>query len=216
VLDRAIDVAERDALEGAREVLLPRVPALRAAVDSLLEVAGSVDGGGLVMVQRVHGDLHVGQLLRWPGGIAVIDFHPQPAIGFAGLSVGQLLQPAARDLARLLRSVDHAGRVADKSSGFTSTVEVDRWSEQARATLLREYRAELTAAGRPELLDERLMAAFEAEQLCREIVYASEHLPSWAYAPLGGLWQHYPVLARPEPGRRGRHADAGLQLPVPR
>jgi maltokinase len=167
-----------------------------------------------VVVQRIHGDLHVGQILRWPGGLAVVDFHPDPVLEFQDLRVGQAMQPAARDVARLLRSLDHVGRVADKSSGFTTTSAVDRWSVTARRQLLEAYKAELVSAQRPELLDERLLPAFEAEQLCREIVYSSDYLPAWAYAPLGGLWQDFPADGVELTGaRRGRHADPSTPLP---
>ncbi len=234
-VDRAAEVAEGGTLDGATDVLVPRLPALRAAIDQLLEIADGLDSAGdaptsgtgsadAILVQPVHGDLHVGQVLRWPGGLAVIDFHPDPVLEFDSLRVGQARQPAARDLARLLRSLDNVGRVADKSSGFTATLAVDAWSAQARHQLLAAYKRELASAQRPELLDERLLAPFEAEQLCRELVYSSEHLPAWAYAPLGGLWQSYPVG---EPGatgsgtagdpvgpRRGRHADPGIVIPT--
>lgn len=217
LVDAAAGVGQRDDVDGVAEVLLPRLPRLRAAVDALQAVADDVDGGAPTTVQRVHGDLHVGQILRWPGGLVVVDFHPNPVVEIDGLSVGQPLQPAARDLARLLRSLDHVARVVDKGTGFAMTDRVDAWSRQAREQLLDSYRSELASVGRSELLDERLLPAFEAEQLCREIVYAAEHLPSWVYAPLGGLWQSFDV--DPEPDGRGVQdaSDAsGAEGDVPR
>ncbi|MBL8931736.1 MAG: hypothetical protein JNL54_16570 [Kineosporiaceae bacterium] len=216
-VEAAARIAREGLLEGVADVLLPRLPAVTAQVDRLAEVADQVaDGTGPgVSIQRVHGDLHVGQVLRWPGGLVVVDFHPNPVVEVAGLSVGQAMAPAARDLARLLRSLDHVGRVVDKGTGFAITPAVDAWSAKARTQLLEAYRAQLDSAGRPELLDERLIAAFEAEQLCHEIVYAGQYLPSWVYAPLGGLWQSFEAtptqlergaLAAPVPGRRGRRA----------
>jgi len=132
--------------------------------------------------------------LRWPGGLVVVDFHPNPVVEVAGLTVGQSMAPTARDLARLLRSLDHVARVVDKGTGFTMTPQVDAWSRRAREMLLEAYRGELAAAGRAELLDDRLIEPFEAEQLCHEIVYAGLYVPSWVYAPLGGLWQSYDAL----------------------
>jgi maltokinase len=207
---QAAAVAERGSLEGTASVLLPRLAAVTRTVDSLLTVADETCRP--VVVQRVHGDLNVGQVLRWPGGLAVTDFHPDPALEFQDLRVGQAMQPAARDLARLLRSVDHVARVVDKRHGFTSTDAVDQWSHAARTQLLESYLAELSAAGRSDLLDERLVAPFEAEQLCREIVYADEHLAAWVYAPLGGLWQEYPVT---DHARTGRHGKPARPLAVP-
>jgi len=216
-VEAAAGIAHEGELEGVADVLLPRLEALAATVDALEAVAADVEAGGpAVLVQRVHGDLHVGVILRWPGGLVVVDFHPNPVVEVNGLSVGQPMQPAARDVARLLRSLDHVARVVDKGTGFTLTDAVDAWSREARRQLLDAYRSELESAERPELLDERLIAPFEAEQLCREIVYSGRHLPSWVYAPLGGLWQTFDTTPAPEadgvasaaPGRRGRRAKA--------
>ena len=109
-------------------------------------------------------------------------------------------------------------RVVDKGTGFTLTDAVDAWSQTARLQLIEAYRSELESAERTDLLDERLIAPFEAEQLCREIVYAGEYLPSWVYAPLGGLWQSFEAGApaddetSPARGRRGRRARAADTL----
>lgn len=208
-VEHAAAVAKDGHLEGAADLLLPRLGALQATVDGLLDVAEELEAGSgdPVLMQTIHGDLHVGQVLRWPSGLAVVDFHPDPALEFRDLKVGQAYQPAARDLARLLRSLDHVGRVVDKMTGFAETHSVDRWSRDAREQLLSAYRSELAGSGHPELLDVRLIAPFEAEQLCREIVYAAEHLPSWGYAPLGGLWQEYRAEDQIVPtGRHGRHS----------
>lgn len=153
-------------------------------------------------IQRVHGDLHVGQVLRWPGGLVVVDFHPNPVVELAGLSVSQAMAPAARDIARLLRSLDHVARVVDKGTGFAMTPAVDAWSESARTMLLDTYRLELESAGHPELLDERLVqlalrgrAALPRDRLCRPVPAELGLRPAgWAVAVVRG----HP----PGPGRR--------------
>jgi len=206
-LDRALCLAQgSDAVPGLSEVLLPRAGALRAAIDALERLA---DDGGTALVQRIHGDLHVGQVLRWSAGLTVVDFHPDPELGFEDLRLGQCLQPAARDVARLLRSLDHVARVIDKESGFALTPAVDAWSARARSDLLAAYarehpRPDGNEPGESCPVEPMLIKAFEAEQLCREIVYACEQLPDWVYAPLGGLWQEYP--AGEVSPRRARHA----------
>ena len=124
-----------------------------------------------VLIQRVHGDLHVGQILRWPGGLAVVDFHPCPLVEVDGLAVGQAMQPAARDVARLLRSLDHVARVVDKGTGFAMTDRVDAWSRAARERLLDAYRSELAergtaaASGRATVACLRGRAALQRDRL---------------------------------------------------
>ncbi len=209
-------IARAGTLEDAGQVLLPRMPALRRAIDALLTVAQAlpddperIAAGEGILVQRIHGDLHVGQLLRWPGGIAVVDFDGNPILYHHADSrdvVDPLLQPAARDVAQLLLSLDHVGRVADRRAGFALTPAVDEWSAQARELLLKAYHGELSMADRPHLLDERLLEAFQAEQVCRELLYAFEHQPSWAYAPLAGLRLMNAGADEPRPA--GRHRAA--------
>jgi maltokinase len=174
---------------GARPAIVPsRVLAgcrdrMAAVLDRLLDLAGPVP------VQRVHGDLHAGQLLRWTGGLAIVDFDGNPVVPRAQPrpESDPAVQPAARDLAQLMVSMDHVGRVTDRRAGFGVTAAIDAWSGAARAQLLAGYRQELAGEGRADLLDERLLAPFAVEQICREIIYAARFLPRWGYAAVGGL-----------------------------
>lgn len=209
-LDQVEEIAESQALEDAAHVLLPRMDALRAASDGLRDLAAElsddpaeIESGKGIAVQRIHGDLHVGQVMRWPGGIAVVDFDGNPVVSINRTSPldDPITQPAARDVAQLLLSIDYVGRVADKRSGFRLTDQVDAWSQAARVQLLDAYRAELVHTGHEDVLDERLLAAFQAEQVCRELLYAARHLPRWAYAPLAGLRLMVPVADGRTSGR---------------
>ena len=56
----------------------------------------------------IHGDLHVGQFLRWPGGLAVSDLDGDP------LGPGTLAGPPVRDVASLVQSLDHVGRIVER------------------------------------------------------------------------------------------------------
>ena len=156
---------------------------LAAALDLLPALAGDPPA-----VQRVHGDLHVGQVLRWSGGLAVVDFDGDPMTArLAAEGVDPIVQPAARDVAHLLVSLDQVGRIVDRRTGFAATAAVDAWSATAREQLLEGYLDELATLGRSDLFDARLLAPFVAEQVCRDLVYSAEHLPRWAYAVTGGL-----------------------------
>jgi len=160
-----------------------RLPLMRAALRALSDVVGTP-------VQRVHGDLHVGQMLRWREGLAVIDFDGNPA---ADPATAALPQPAARDVAGMLCSLDHVGRIVDKQMGRLRHAEVERWIAHSRHRFLSAYRRVLADADRSDLLDERLMPAFEVEQECRELVYAARFLPRWRYAPMAALRAMLPL-----------------------
>jgi maltokinase len=168
-----IHAAVRLALTGPAGGLEPReLPALLAAVDGAAELAQRLDAGAAsVTVQRVHGDLHIGRVLRWTGGLSVVGFdaEPQHRIGASDPRVpagGGELAPAARDLARLLASLAEVALVVGGRPGMPEGV-ASSWYRQARDQVLRGYRSVLAADGRPHLLDEQLLAMFEAQERAR-------------------------------------------------
>jgi len=167
---------------GDRDRLLAWRPRLEAELDSMGTVTGTP-------VQPVHGDLHVGQVLRWRDGHAVIDFDGNPTLPRDDEPATDAVQPqpTARDVAQMLMSIDHVGRVVDRRIAHAGTAEVERWIARNRALFLGAYRDTLDAAGQLGLLDERLLPAFEVEQECRELVYAARFLPRWRYAPMTAL-----------------------------
>jgi maltokinase len=147
-------------------------PAMRAELDGL-----PLDRP--IPLQPVHGDLHVGQVLEWPGGLAVIDFDGNPALGD---EANALRQPVERDVAQMLSSLDHVGRVVDTRTAGAAIDLIGPWISRTR----REF---LLGLGTPP--DPAILAAFEVEQECRELVYAARFLPRWRYAPLATLGARY-------------------------
>jgi maltokinase len=146
-------------------------PAMRRALDSL-------PTDGPIQVQPIHGDFHVGQILEWSGGLAVIDFDGNPMLGSEGNAIRQRVE---RDVAQMLVSLDLVGRVVKRRVNNERHAAVDRWIAEARALFLRAI----------EPVDGRLLPAFEIEQLCRELVYAARFLPRWRYAPMAALRARY-------------------------
>lgn len=140
-------------------------------------------------VIAVHGDLHIGQVLRWQGGYAVGDFDGNPV-----LPVAERLaqQPAARDVAGMLQSIDHVGRVVLRRVEEANAGRVNVWIAEAQARFLGGYRARLAELGQTRLLDERLLRPFQVEQECREFLYAVRHLPRWRYVPDQALQALFP------------------------
>jgi maltokinase len=127
------------------------------------------------LVSRVHGDLHIGQVLRAPDGrLLVVDFEGEPARSLAErTSAG----PPLRDVAAMLRSFDHVARfvVSDSWPGHLAAAEV--WIDHAREAFLGEYGA----------VDRGLLHAFEVEKECYEFTYAATYLPEWMPVADGGM-----------------------------
>jgi maltokinase len=176
-LAEAIDLTVADD-PPAGAVLRALEPGMSAAIDRLL-------GERPIATQPVHGDLHVGQVLDWAGGLAVIDFDGNPALD---AEANALRQPVERDLAQMLSSLDHVGRVVAKASSeavpASATDAIDRWIARTRRDLL------AAAGGAP---DPVLIAAFEVEQECRELVYAARFLKRWRYAPMATLQARFVI-----------------------
>ena len=135
-------------------------------------------------VQPIHGDLHVGQVLEWREGLAIIDFDGNPTLG---AKVNAALQPAARDVAQMTTSLDHVGRVVAERVEGALVARVGSWIAETTAAFVAAYAAGLESVGRRDLFDEALVAPFEVEQECRELVYAARFLPRWRYAPMAAL-----------------------------
>lgn len=121
----------------------------------------------------IHGDLHVGQFLKWRGGLAVSDLDGDP------LGPGAMEGSPAKDVASLVQSLDHVGRILERRRGGT----VAGWIREASDACLEAYRGELAALGASALFDERLLRPFRVAQELHEFVYAVRYLPSWRYVP---------------------------------
>jgi predicted trehalose synthase len=176
-LARAVDalaraVAATDGPTGAR---------LRNRRASLERDIRSLEGTAPGLEFPIHGDLHVGQVLASPRTdgarrYTIIDFDGDPQLA---ASDRERADAAARDVAHLLVSLDLVAAVAQKRRRGGDP-RAFAWADRARADLLAAYRGRLA---RPELLDEALLAGFEAEQLVAELHYADRFLPAWRYAP---------------------------------
>ena len=169
--------AERELAEAIGSVageshrrMVQMAPAVRARfADSF----GSATGGA--RVSRIHGDLHLGQLLlRRDGGFSVIDFEGEPA-----RPLNERRRPASplRDVAGLLRSLDYSARTAQRGD---PALDADAWLVEARAALLDGYGG-VSSRERP------LLDAFELVKACYEVRYEARNRPDWVWLPLAAV-----------------------------
>ena len=158
------------------------IPTARAAVDALEEIDRTT-------IMPIHGDLHVGQVLRSSnGGLSVNDFDGDP------LSADRTaLDAPARDVASMTCAIDHVGRVvARRRPEYAAAAAA--WAERSRRTFLDAYRGGL--GDRRALFDDRLLGPFEVAQEAHEFVYAARYLPRWTYVPDAAMpavldrWRH--------------------------
>jgi maltokinase len=162
-------IALTDGPEGER--LRAQEPAIRRSLADVTAVTATP-------VTVIHGDLHVGQLLPWRDGFAVVDFEGNPL----ERADERGSMPPARDVASVVRSLDHVGRIVQRRRPDRAA-DIITWIAAARASFLESYTSELRDLGAKDLFDERLLHAFEVAQECHEYVYAARYLPSWRYVP---------------------------------
>ena len=156
--------------EGER--LRAREGRIRAAFDLFDEVAATP-------AMRIHGDLHVGQILRWDGGDAVTDLDGNP---LAPPELRVARDTPTRDLAALVRSVDHLGRIAQRRHAGERG-DIERWVERSRSLVVEGYLRGLDRGGHTSLFEPRLLFPLEVAQVCHEYAYAARFLPTWLPIP---------------------------------
>lgn len=172
--------AALDATDGRR--LAARSGRMRAVLEDMLQVTGTP-------LTRIHGDLHVGQVLRWRDGYAVADLEGHP-LADADDRVGR--HPPVRDVAAMARSLDHLGRVASRHRHGRHEEAVAAWIDAARTAYLTAHRDRLTEHKHTELFEPGLLRPFEVETASAEFVYAARYLPRWTYVPDQALRAMFP------------------------
>jgi maltose alpha-D-glucosyltransferase/alpha-amylase len=142
-------------------------------------------------VIRAHGDYHLGQVLVAPDGYRVIDFEGEP---LGPPDDRRAHRPALRDLASMLRSLDHVARSARRRAEARhggplehQGLDLDGWLRRSRERFLETYRAGLMERRIVPGIDSDLLHAFEVDKELYEFAYASTYLPSWLYAPTEGM-----------------------------
>jgi maltose alpha-D-glucosyltransferase/alpha-amylase len=145
----------------------------------------------LPLLTRIHADYHLGQVLISPDGYRIVDFEGDP---LRTMEERRALDSPLRDVASMLRSLDHVGRSAGRRAAARNEgpvaspgLDLPAWLHRSRERFLAAYRAGLRESGAPIVLDPTLLRAFELDKECREFIYAATYLPSWLWAPTEGL-----------------------------
>jgi maltokinase len=174
--------------------LVPELAAHRQAIEEVYTKAEAA-GGGSRYLQRIHGDYHLGQVLKTTDRWIVIDFEGEPA---RSLEERRRLASPLQDVAGMLRSFDYAafsplvlgedpdtpGPSRDELARFEGPAAA--WIEANRSAFLDGYLAvagDAAQAGDAELL----LRAFELDKAVYEVMYEARHRPPWLQIPLGGI-----------------------------
>jgi maltose alpha-D-glucosyltransferase/alpha-amylase len=175
-----------EAIRADADAVLSRRGTLLAAFDDLR----SVQSGGLKI--RVHGDYHLGQVLRVEDDFVILDFEGEPA---RSIAERRAKQSPLKDVAGMLRSYSYAAYAAL----FMFTVHApddlaplrpwaETWRHWTSLAFVAGYRETIDALPLvPHAAFDRLLHAFSIEKALYELAYELNARPDWVRIPLIGI-----------------------------
>ncbi len=142
---------------------------------------------------RIHGDFHLGQLLRARNDFVFVDFEGEPA---RSLEERRKKQSPLRDVAGMLRSFSYAAHAAlarhtQRRPEHSSTLQpwATLWERIVSGEFLRGYRETISGSGLlpEEAKAEILLRALLLEKAGYELAYELNNRPTWVHIPVAGL-----------------------------
>ncbi|WP_054892366.1 maltose alpha-D-glucosyltransferase [Pseudomonas sp. NBRC 111143] len=195
-LSRALELLaqHREQLDRESQALVDDLQQQREGLAQHIEMLARQAQGGLLM--RVHGDLHLGQVLVVQGDAYLIDFEGEPA---RPLDERRAKHSPYKDVSGVLRSFDYAAAMILRSA---SAVDLSDAARQARQRVARQYlhqsrhafveayglaTAAIAHAWQHAEGERAALELFCLEKAAYEITYEADNRPGWLAVPLHGL-----------------------------
>ena len=176
------DIVDQAALTiGRRRRLTDRLERLRTAESHAVKT-------------RIHGDYHLGQILRVENDFAILDFEGEPA---RPLVQRRTKHSPLKDVAGMIRSFSYAASVGLLNFTARRPDDLARlepwavlWEQWTAAVFLRSYRQAAAGSASVPTAPQAFEALLEAhilEKAIHELSYELNNRPSWVRIPLRGI-----------------------------
>ncbi|WP_426116856.1 maltose alpha-D-glucosyltransferase [Pseudomonas sp. DSP3-2-2] len=195
-IERALQYLEQQKshLDAVDQKLVTDLLGKRKQILNHVQVLAKRSVGGLRI--RVHGDLHLGQILVVKGDAYLIDFEGEPA---RPMHERRAKHSPYKDVSGVLRSFDYAAAMAVRSAQSVDTSPeagaarrrvAEAYLSQAREAFIDGYRStttKLAHAWKDAKGESAALELFTLEKTAYEVVYEAENRPTWLSVPLQGL-----------------------------
>jgi maltose alpha-D-glucosyltransferase/alpha-amylase len=189
-LKRAFNTLPDESTTDAAALILTRRVELFTRAHAITEIPPAEAGQRI----RIHGDYHLGQLLRARGDYIILDFEGEPA---RPLAERRAKQSPLRDVAGMLRSFSYAAYSAldhftQRHPGTTRSLEpwAQLWQNAVATEFLTAWRTTIVANAhltpQPQQAH-RLLNAYLLEKALYELLYELNNRPAWVRIPLAGI-----------------------------
>jgi len=179
---------EPEAVRELAEQMFRRLDLAMAAVPELARYADRIGAAFSslakltepVPAQRVHGDYHLGQVMRTQTGWVVLDFEGEPA---SPLAQRRARSSPLRDVAGMLRSFDYAARhqlLTHPERVALAPVASD-WVQRNGEAFCAGY---AEAGGLDPARNAVLLRALLLDKAVYEVIYEARNRPNWLVIPL--------------------------------
>ena len=166
------------------DLAVAAVPELAKHVDMITDAYSELAKlPGPFPVQRVHGDYHLGQVLRTETGWVVLDFEGEPA---TPLAQRRARSSPLRDVAGMLRSFDYAARhqLIGHPEQAALTGAARDWVRRNAGAFCAGY---AEGGGLDPAANHVLLRALQLDKAVYEVLYEARHRPSWLPIPLDSM-----------------------------
>jgi maltose alpha-D-glucosyltransferase/alpha-amylase len=187
VLKENVSRLPDDAVEQAALVLGRRREFL-----SRLRLPAAEAGQGMRI--RIHGDYHLGQILRVKTDFMILDFEGEPS---RPLAERRAKQSPLKDVAGMLRSFSYAAYATLMNWSARRGEDAARlepwarlWERSAAAEFLRGYREATAGADflpADPVVFRRMLGGFRLSKALYEVLYELNNRPAWVRVPLMGI-----------------------------